>query len=139
MSRESGLGSPHLGGSGQPRPPRLTPKEVIDEIASGCGVLLLAPVAIVGGLAALLSVLYLPGVLVGWGKDALEEPLVLGAVGVSLLGLAGLGSYRVVRNRRSPEVTLLGVMLWVLFDVVLISLGVFAIVQAINPTDTRSF
>ena len=119
MSLNKGLGSPHLGGSGQPRPPRLTPKEVVDEIASGCGVLLLAPVAIVGGIAALLSVLYLPGVLIGWSKDALEEPLVLVAVGVSLIGLAVLGSYRVFRNRRSPEVTLLAVVSWVLLDVVL--------------------
>ena len=139
MSHQKGLGSPHLGGSGQPRPPRLTPKEVIEEIASGCGVLLLAPMAIVGGIAVLLAVWYLPGVLTRSVNGALEEPFVRFLVGVALIGLAVWGSYRVIRNRAAPEVTLLAVVLWGVLDVVLILLAVIAFVSAIDRTDVRSF
>src|SRR3954454_9804266 len=143
MNPKEGLGSAHLGADGQPRPPRLTPKEAVDEIASGCGYVLVAilaiPAAILTGLAVLFGIDFVAGTLARWGFNALEEPLVLVVVGISLIGLAAWGSYRVYQNRKSPGVTLLGVISWVVLDVVLISLGVIAIVSAINGTDVRSF
>ncbi|MFL5678026.1 MAG: hypothetical protein ACJ77X_10345 [Chloroflexota bacterium] len=142
MSPKKGLGSAHLG-PGKYRQPRLTPKEAVDEIASGCGYLLVVilaiPVAIFGGLAILFGIDYVAGTLARSMINALEEPVVLVAVGISLIGLAAWGSYRVFRNRRSPDVTVLAVVLWGVLDVVLISLGVIAIVSAVNATGVTGF
>jgi hypothetical protein len=91
-------------------------------------------------------VLYLVGinkageVLTGWVIGALEEPIVLVAVGIALIALAALGSLRVYQRRRQPEVTPQAVVLWVVFDLILISLGVVALVAAFSSgAGTRGF
>jgi hypothetical protein len=143
MSRQKGLGSPHVRGDGQPRPPPLTPKAVGSEIASGCGylavVILAIPVLIIVPILYFGGVDYIAGVLTGWAMGALEEPLILVLCGVAMIVLAAWGTYRVYRRRSLPEVTLLGVVLWGVVAVVLTSLGVLALVSAIMRTDTSGF
>ncbi len=138
MSRPKGLGSPHMPGDGKWRAPRapLTRRETANELANGCGYLLVVvlalPILVVGVVAFFVGINVVGGWMAVAAMRAVEAPIVRVAFGVTMIVLAAWGTVRVYRRRALPEVTALAVVLWVVTDFILVSLGVIALATAIN-------
>ena len=94
------LGSPHLRGSGQPKPPKLTWRDWLDGCAEiGCW-LVSIPIAIAGlGLIVVGSYVGID-VFVAWvmGNDVLAT-LVAALMGALFVGIAVAGLFGIVRGR----------------------------------------
>ena len=141
MSGPRGLGSRHIRGEGQPRPPPLTWRERLNEYESCCAYLAIAILALpltgIAVVAYFVGIEYLAGVVV---QAVWRSPVVLVLLGLALITIAALGSVRIYRRRHLPEVTPLAVILWVGFALFLIAMGVGSVAAAFSDrTDAPGF
>jgi hypothetical protein len=122
-------------GDGKWRAP-LTRRETANELATGCGylvvVVLALPALVLGVLALFVGTNVVADWMIGAAMRAFEAPIVRVTFGVTMIVLAAWGTVRVYRRRALPEVTALAVVLWVVTDVILVSLGVIALAAAVN-------
>ena len=141
MSGRRGLGSRHIRGEGQPRPPSLTWRERLNEYESCCAYLAIAVLALpltgIAVVAYFVGIDYLAGIVV---QAIWRSPIILVLLGVALITIAALGSVRIYRRRHLPEVTPFAVMLWALFALFLIAMGVGSMGAAFSDrTGTLGF
>jgi hypothetical protein len=124
MSRPEGLGSPHPRGSRQPRPTRLTWRERVNEITSGCGLIivlvLFLPVVGIGVVAYYFGIHKVADVITEWSMD---QSIIRTLLGVTLIVLAALGWVQVYRHRSGPEFTARAVISWAVVSVFMILIG----------------
>ena len=141
MSRPKGIGSPHLRGSGQPRPSPLTWRERVNEITSGCGLVivlvLFLPVVGIGVVGYYFGIYKLADVITEWSMD---QSIIRTLLGVTLIVLAALGWVQAYRRRKLPEVTPRAVLYWAAISVFMIFLGAaFLMADFSDGPDTSGF